>query len=377
MSTTTLDHPDPDGESTDPKRSALVAQALTACYDLVSSGRYADASRWLRTFQHMRKSPQQELRVLYMRATTALRQQVMPYAIALLSEGLDRAEQFDDMGAIAQFAYMYATTVRELGQYYNAARHAELAVTAWRDHIGPEPDAADTKFELDALILLNQLYFFSGKFTRAEQVFRAALRIAQRKSVTPLRRANLAWIEALNERWRSRPGAALDSGMSALTVLDQVGKPLEQARLRTLLADIAMDQAERGDLPLRGGISDHFLSIAERYAVEAFPVLRSEGDPFALGLGQLMNARLARLTNRNLDRHQMIEAVARVSWQLGDRTVLGQTWIARGDEYLWQGEWGQAATCFQIALDSLKSAQLQAYSVMATRGLRKARRSDD
>ena len=374
MSSTTLDHPDPTSERTDPARSNRAADELVACYGMVRRREYEEASKVLAAVEPLEKSPKQALRVVYMRALTSLGLKKLPVGCDLLAEGLDQAEQCDDFGALAQLAYLYATTQRELGQPVVAARHAEVALEAWRLHIGAEPtDGQDTLFELDLLILLNQLYFFSGQFARAERVFRAARRVALRASVPPVRRANLAWIEALFHRWRSEPGRALDCGLRALAALDEHGTLLERSRLRTALADMAMDLAEHTGSRTNGGAGQHFLGLADTFMRDSLRGLRAEGDLFALGLGQLASARLARLTRRNVDRLRLIDGVANLAMAYGDRTVLGQVWSARGDEYLARDERGSAVACYLEALDILKEAHMQAHGVWALRALRRAR----
>lgn len=373
MSATTLDHPDPDTERSDPDRSERAADELVTCYGMVQRCEYDAASKRLAAAERLEKSPKQALRVLYMRALASLGQRALPAGCDLLAEGLDLAERVDDFGALAQMAYLYATTQRELGEQVIATRHTELALEAWRQYVGPDAaDAQDTLFELDLLIQLNQLYFFSGRFTRAERVFRVARRVALRTTVPPVRRGNLAWIEALFHRWRSEPGRALDSGMAALAVLDEHGTLIERSRLRTALADIAMDLAERAESPTRG-VGPHFLALADSYLSEALPGLRAMDNPFAPGLGQLTSARLARLANHNVDRLRMIDSVGNMAIAFGNHTVLGQVWTARGDEYLAQGERGSAVTCYLEALDLLKGAQMQAHGVWALRALRRAR----
>lgn len=377
MSSTSLDHPDPTAERMDPARSTRAADELIACYGMVRRREYEEADKRLSAVERLEKSPKQALRVLYMRATASLGMRALPAGRDLLAEGLEQAEHFDDYGALAQFAYLYATTQRELGEPIVAARHTELALEAWREYVGSDAtDAQDTVFELDLLILLNQLYFFSGRFTRAERVFRVARGVAQRTSVPPVRRANLAWIEALFHRWRSEPGRALDCGLRALAVLDEHGTLLERSRLRTALADIAMDLVEHSDSPANGGVSQHFLGLAHTFLGDSLNGLRASGDLFALGLGQLANARLARLANRNVDRLGLIDDVGNVALALGNRTVVGQVWSARGDEYLAQGERGSAVYCYLEALDILKGAHMRAHSVWALRALNRAQVGD-
>lgn len=307
-----------------------------------------------------------------MRASVELGLQKLPSACELFIKGMRDAERAEDFGALAQFAMLYATALRELGQPRAATHYCAAALDAWRLYADPESaDADDSRFELDTLILLNQLYFFSGKFVRAERVFHAARKVAQRVSMPPLRRGNLAWIEALFYRWRAQPGRALDAGMAALAIVDMHATVLERSRLRTLLADIAMDLAERDGSGALGGLSYHFLGIADTYMSAARAGLATAGDHFARGLGTLTDARLARLTNRNVDRLAMIDGVARMAMEYEDRTVLGQVWHARGDEYLALGQPGSARTCYQKSVDMLKAAHMQGHSVWPRRALRR------
>jgi tetratricopeptide (TPR) repeat protein len=372
MSSTTLDHPDPTTERADPDRSQIVADTLITCYQLVRARRYAQADALLANIRTLQMSPRQELRVIFVRATVDLRLGRLPNACEQLIKGVRQAERVDDFGALAQLAFVYASALRELGQSYGAERFSMSALDAWRLYADPErADEEDSRFELDTLIQLNQLYFFSGKFVQAERVFRSARKVAQRASIPPLRRGNLAWIEALFYRWQSEPGRALDAGMRALAVIDEHAPPLERARLRTLLTDIALDLAERDGSGAADGPSYHFLGVAESYMSAARIGLNAERDPFALGLGKLADARLARLTNRNVNRLATIDAVAHMAMDYGDSTVLGQVWTARGDEYLALGQSGSARTCYQEAVDILTQARMQGHSVWPLRALRR------
>lgn len=374
MSLTTLDHPDPVAERDDPARSGTVAAALTACYELVGRGEYEVADKRLDALTRMGKSPKQDLRILYMRATTLLRLNKLNDACALLDEGIEQSERFMDYGALAQLAYLYATAQRELDHPVVAARYCEVALEAWRLYLaGKSADQQDAIFELDALILLNQLYFFSGKYVQAESVFRVARRLAERSQIPPVRRGNLAWIEANFYRWRSEPGKALESAMAALTVLDEHGTLMERSRLRMVIADIAMDLAERYNSPAHDGANQHFLGLAETFVTASLDGLSVVGNPFALALTRLACARLYRLARRNVDRHKLIDGVGSFAIEAGDRTVQGQVWSARGDEYLDEGEYGQAVNAYLEAITLLKDADMQGHSVWAMRALRIAR----
>lgn len=355
-----------------------MADALTVCYELVRSGGYEEADKRLDALRRMEKSGKQDLRVLYMQATTALQLSRLNIACALLDEGLEQAERSNDHGALAQIAYMVATTQRELDHPVVAAHYCEVALEAWHLYLGSQladqqlADQQDTLFELDVLILLNQLYFFSGKFTQSERVFRIARKLANRSVVPPARRASLAWIEAMFYRWRGEPGKALDRGMAALKVLDEHGTLLERSRLRTELAHISMDFAER-DSALSLGVNHHFLSLAETFTSAALDGLSQSDNPFALNLGRLVGARLYRLADRNVDRLKLIDSVGNFAIQAGDRTMLGQVWSARGDEYLTQGEYGQAVNSYLEAIATFKNEHMDAHSVWALRALRNAR----
>ncbi|HKV85658.1 MAG TPA: hypothetical protein VJN88_13970 [Ktedonobacterales bacterium] len=376
MPSTTLDHPDPLWEYSDPDRSPSVADALTLSYGHLKRGEYALASRAIGPTQFLSMSRRQELRVFYMQAATSLRLGNFKRGLALLDEASAQALREGDHGALAQFAYMLADVSRELDSRDAAAVYCELALDAWNAHTQNQPaDSSDGIFRLDVLISLALAHFYYGRFDPAERTLRAAKRLAGRIATPPVRRANLAWIEAMFQRWRGDAGGALTTAFQAYATLDLYGTRLECARLRTLMADIAMDLAVAGERSGLDATSQHFLGIADSQITPAFAYLEGAGDPLALGVTTLAQVRFARMARYDSPRLDDITRVERTAREYGDLTLLGQVWTARGDEHRARGERGSATNAYEQSLHTLKSAEMGALGVWARRALHEMRRN--
>ncbi|MGH2485168.1 MAG: hypothetical protein ACRDHE_04050, partial [Ktedonobacterales bacterium] len=370
MPSTTLDHPDPLWEQSDPARSPVVADALKLSYGHLKRGEYALASRAIGPTQFLSMSRRQALRVFYMQATTSLRLGRFEHGLALLDEASAQALSEGDHGALAQFAYMLADVARELDSRDAAAGYYGIALDAWSAHTHDQPaDGADSAFQLDVLSSLALAHFYYGRYDAAERALRAAKRLAAQIAASPARCANLAWIEAMFQRWRGDAGAALTTSVRAYATLDVYGSRLECARLRTLMADIAMDLAMAGARAGLDATRQHFLGMADSHLDSALAYLEGAGDPLALGVSTLAQVRFARMARYNSPRLDDIKRVERTARQFGDLTLLGQVWTSRGDEHRARGERGPATHAYEQSLRTLKSAEMGALGVWARRAL--------
>ncbi|HEV2403863.1 MAG TPA: hypothetical protein VGR88_00340 [Ktedonobacterales bacterium] len=370
MPSTTLDHPDPLWEQDDPDRSPTVAEALKLSYGQLKRGEFELVSRTVGPTQFLSMSRRQGLRVYFLQATALLRLGKLQRGFDLLDEASAQALSDGDHGALAQFAYMLAEVSRELDSRNAAAGYCELALDAWSEHTNDQPaDGGDSVFKLDVLTALALAHFHYGRYDMAERTVRIAKRLADRIAAPPTRRANLVWIEAMFQRFRGDAGSALTTSMRAYAILDLYGTRLECARLRTLMADIAMDLAVTGERAGLDATRQHFLGIADSHLTPALAYLEGAGDPLALGVTTLATVRFARMAHYNSSRLDDIARVERTARQCGDLTLLGRVWTALGDERRARGEYSSAIYAYQESLGTLKAAEMGALGVWARRAL--------
>jgi hypothetical protein len=175
------------------------------------------------------------------------------------------------------------------------------------------------------------------------------------------------------QRFRGDAGSALTTSLRAYAILDLYGTRLECARLRTLMADIAMDLAVAGERAGLDATSQHFLGIADSHLAPALAYLEDAGDPLALGVTTLATVRFSRLAHFNSRRLDDIARVERTARQCSDLTLLGRVWTARGDEHRMRGEYSSATYAYQESLGTLKAAEMGALGVWARRALHEMR----
>lgn len=191
----------------------------------------------------------------------------------------------------------------------------------------------------------------------------------QRRQVTVL------WLMALMFRWNGALQAAYSSAKKAVTIYRAIvsspiykydnvyddKEALTLARLLLVAADNAIDcvpQAQDADevkellKNARMWIADARQNLQSAPHLSATPDKKGLEDPAGEALATLAALRCDRVSGQNnrYERHQALELQLQAAHLLKDNILIGQVYLALGDEWSSRGLATRAAKCYQKAL---------------------------
>jgi hypothetical protein len=162
--------------------------------------------------------------------------------------------------------------------------------------------------------------------------------------------ASLAWLDAQLARVRAQPARALHLAAAAADLLGTHGRPINQGRAQTVLADSALDALELARTPAAGrnlwvpssGVLTEvqfsppdLLTQARKAAALALEVAQGARDPAGAVLARLVLRRAVRLSRpKSVDGSGMTaaERLLRTARRLGDPSLLGRAEVLLADE---------------------------------------------
>ncbi len=371
-----LDMPDhPSEHGGEHAHSPTFAVVLSAAYARLAQGAFDDAARLVAPYRSWPMAQTQWLRQLFIQASSAHHRHEYRRAIAFCEEAMALCEMLDWLAEYAQVALICAEAYHELQLFDLAATVAVNGLSAWVA-LGSSSEACDLSLEIDLRDRFSVELFLIGQYEDASQQARTALRLTRALPATRqaiLRAAGLEWTIALLHRWRSDTSRARRDILAALETYEQLGTPGELARIRTVVADIALDAL----MPLGVGIAYHhqeeFVQLARMQLVLALGGMEDAGNIDQSGrcMALLAHARLSRVLGVNEDRFALLESVGQVATRLHDLPLLSQVYTALGDEF---GAAGRAEAeaqrnCYRRALAVVEGSHAPAYGTWARRGL--------
>ena len=180
--------------------------------------------------------------------------------------------------------------------------------------------------------------------------------------------ANLIWTSALLHRWANHPDKAFEQAGQAASMLQDLGNPCSLVRLKTVLADAALDLAARSlpGSPERA----RYLDLARETIQGARLLARQYYDLSGEALAVVTRARLARLQG---DLHAA-EADAHFGLTMadnaGDLCLRAQSYTALGDLRIAQRDPEGARVAFLRARNAAAESVLPALDLWIDHGLR-------
>jgi hypothetical protein len=156
--------------------------------------------------------------------------------------------------------------------------------------------------------------------------------------------------------------------LHALELYAPLNSPLNVARLRIVIADIALDIAQ-SFLPSSADVPSNFIDLAATHLAQAMKANTMRIDPTGRALADLTYVRLSRLAGTNEDRLALLEAGARRASMLGDLPLLGQVQTSLGDELRHLGNMQAAIDLFGQAVDTLLQSDAPTYAIWPKRAL--------
>ncbi len=151
------------------------------------------------------------------------------------------------------------------------------------------------------------------------------------------------------------------------------GSLIAVARLRIVLADIALDLAMPSDAPPnRYRPRDGMLAMAEPHMLHALAATRVSDDAAGEGLALLAYARYCQLSGKLGEALHVLDCVESIAFKLHDVPLLSQVHTGRGAAFATHGDEESSLACFRATLDVLHGSSAIAYAKWARRALRLA-----
>lgn len=336
---------------------------------------YEAILRCLATITDKDLSRRQRLHVLYVTALAQAAQDPSLAAVGTIDAALLLADELDEFEAQAELFVLRASVNRAILQVPDAARdlqrYLDLMVVhhqATPDEATPAiPDGADDL--IDVLLHLAGSEFVLGHYDDASQLLDQVERFFSRAAGTDLQLALLNWTRALLLRWRGLYEVALVHAMAAADVYASAGEPGSASRIQTIVAEIAMDLAERFRRQHQMQACASFLVLAEPYLQRAVDLARLNAIESSEVMALITETRLHVLLGHPGDRKPLLRRCASRARQHQDNAVVAQAYTALGGEYEAVGNIRLAVRWYEKALAILNEAQLAALGVWAQRAL--------
>ena len=372
MLDSSLDVPDDLRSRGEPGHADTVAAILMIAYGCLKLRLYRKACACVTHCLARPMSYRQRMRVFYVLAMSAVGERDLSAAAIFLDEALGLAIRLDDLGACAELAYLHASVSSERQEFGVAADYCDVSLEALHMLGDSANGPVDAAFELDVLVGLSVHDFLRGRYDTSMACVAEARRLIPLAPKRPLPAAAIEWMAALLDRWRGDLSGALRHAMAASEVYAGSGALSLDARIQSVVADIALDLAESFPTDGPHHARDAFVELASPYAKRAVQLAREAQSAADEGLSLLTRARYRRARGRNTEGIPTIEAVAHQADQLGDVPLLGQAHTALGNELAARGETEAALNCYRTALDVLARSDASAMAVWPRRALLRA-----
>ncbi|HEU5438086.1 MAG TPA: hypothetical protein VFU88_02255 [Ktedonobacterales bacterium] len=367
----------PDDESWhgDEDYNPAVADALRCAHESLaanpkSADVYASALACLEFVIDAPMSKRQRLAYLFVRSLALATYDPPSPALDPLDEALELAIERDIGRAQEDLLLLRASVNHAILQVPDAIEDLRdclglIAVQA--EHRELTPAERDTR--LQALLQRAGHEFLVGDPESCEQLLdRAAVLIPQVPG-NLLAPSTLAWTRALLLRWRGQYEVALHHAMAAAEGYARHGAPGMTSRIQGIVADIALDLAERAQHNGQELAPRAFLDIAERYLQSAIEVAAAADFESSQTMAFITHARLRQLQHEPGDRSDWLQELADLSLQHADMAVAAQAYTQLGREHEAIGDDEAASAWYTKALAVLKESQLSALGIWAQRGL--------
>jgi|GEM_PF-1731073 tetratricopeptide (TPR) repeat protein len=372
MRNSRLDTPNLPSEHHEHAHSPTFAAVLSSAYVHLAEGLFEEAERLVVPYRAWPMSLTQRLRQLYILAASAQSRHDYTQAIALYEEAFSLCSVLEARAEFAQLSLLCAEAYHNLQQFAHAAFVASQGLSAWLD-LAPDGDPRGAALEIDLRDRYSVELFLLGRYQESlKQCYRAhtlASALPAAKS-TALRVAGLDWTIAMLHRWRGNTKLALQHILAASAIYEKFGSADEFARLRIVIADIALDTLAPPGTGLVHHYREDIVQLARDHINQALGAITH--DPAAQCMALLAQTRLHRMLSlMNQNRITHLESIGQIAEQLHDLPLLAQVYTALGDEFgaMGRAEIESQLNCYRRAIGVVEASQAPAYSVWPRRGL--------
>ncbi|MGH2517132.1 MAG: hypothetical protein ACRDHP_15890, partial [Ktedonobacterales bacterium] len=321
----------------------------------------------------LRMSSRQQIRTYYQLARSRERNEPR-VAIQYLDEALSLALRQDDALAFAHLTARQGHLHYRQHSLVSAADYFADALDAVHA-LSVSQTPVDAAFELDLLWGLATQHYHLTNHEEAFRCLRAARTVAPFAPDThEMRRraASIEWTAALLQRWRGRFDMALAHALDAHERYEsqQLGTLAERARLRILVANVALDVVE-GAIPPGTEANERIVTV-EHHLFHALAHSSAAEDRAAHMMALLAYVRYCRVSGASFDRLGAIALVDAFGRETSDRLLQCQAQTALGDELAFRHESEPALNAYRRALDVIAKSDAAVMGHRAQQALRRA-----
>jgi tetratricopeptide (TPR) repeat protein len=309
----------------------------------------------------------QWLRAYYVVASALLVLDEPLQALEWLHGAFEIAERLpEDLSALTRLLTVRSRAYSASLRYRQAVEDLHRATGLVRKR-ARRGERLDAPFAVRLLTHEASLRFHLADYRTAEWLLYEARALNPLQGDNWLESATVDWVKALLYRWRGEPERALGPALTAARAYTLAGAAPSAARIHSVVADVALDQAAR--LPTSSErnrlleMAQSHLDLARRLAEEVLD------QPGAV-LVQLIQVRARRLMRSNENRVAQIERLARTANRFHDHALVGQAFTAIGDEWSSLGERQSSLGAYREALAVLDGSDVPALAVWAQRAIR-------
>lgn len=367
--------PDDAGWHLDQDSNPEVAKALRHAQECMAqnpggSEAYVDALKCLEPVSEARMSKRQRLAMLFIVSLAHASTDQPAPALEPIDEALELALELGAEGAQRDLLLLRASVNRYVLQVPDAVtdlKECLRLLSIYAEHRDLSPTELDAR--LEAVLHLALAEFYVGHFESTERLLQRATALIPQVPENRLAPSTLAWTRALLLRWQGQYEMALDQAKTAAEGYSEHGAPGMISRIQGVVADIALDLAERAQRSGEDLAARTCFDIAERYVQSAIDVAADANYESSLIMAFVINARLHQLRHEPSDRIDWLLELAELGKEHSDMALTAQAYTQIGREYEAMGDAGAARDWYAKALVVLRESQLTALGVWAQRGL--------
>lgn len=371
-------------------------EALDQAYEFKQLGDLSGARTLLEQNEGLPKSPYQEARTEYIFALECrARAELGNHAVAQGQQTpLGEAAYYYAQAAEAAKKTRDWALFAHLKHFESAARYGDVphqflgAFAAGRDALKAWqllPDSDDTADLTYGFILAEDVgvkaQFVAEVQTAVEALEWAAILLSRRRDHEDDAQqfANddvyLFWDWALLGQTLGHYRLAFANALKTRRKGKVLVRPINEGRLQYLIASIACDCAEEGEV---GGYSlQRLLNVAEKAIYEALELTQARDDRSGYAMVLLVEAKWMGLKRIRDGRLSKIEEAEKIATDSGDLLLLGQVEIAWGDEFAFQNRARHTPRKVRIAKDWYEKAEQRLTALEALNLASLARRQLD
>jgi hypothetical protein len=255
-----------------------------------------------------------------------------------------------------------------------AADYAHLTLELLRVAGGDETACvlADADLTIDIFARAALIDWFRGDYSNCVLHTDLAQRTLAATSPPPASAAAFKWLQALSLQLSGHLESALSQALAAASLYEGHHSAGSRVRIATVVADIALDLAERyveRDAGFVDTTGHAYLARATPFVENALTLARQTDDDSGEVLALLATARLARIKHDNVDRLTLLESAQWTAERLCDVALVGQTRTALGAELSSQGRSESALNCYREAMDVFAAKGIDGLGWRARRAL--------